>query len=369
MKITISSGILQKKLTHLNKAVSGKAQLPILSTILLETYEGKLQLSSTDLEIGIQTQVKATVGEEGSVAVSARPFIELIGSLGDEEISLETTATGLEVISKKTRSVFQTMNASDFPKLFEEKGDRVALFASGELKNDFSSVVFSASTDTARAQLTGVLVEKEDAGFLLVATDGYRLSLKHNTLKTNGSGSELRLIVPARVFREVVSLRDEAEEIGMFVATDKNQILFELNETILVGRLIEGEFPNYQKIIPTDHSAQTIVDREELLKAVKICSIFARESANIIKFSLTKDKIIVSSQTPSLGENTVDVEAKLTGEENEIAFNAKYLLDALAILPDEELQLEMTGPLNPGVFKLKNDPSFLHLIMPIRLQG
>ncbi len=110
------------------------------------------------------------------------------------------------------------------------------------------------------------------------------------------------------------------------------------------------------------------MDREELLKAVKICSIFARESANIIKFSLKEEKIVVSSQTPSLGENTVDVAATLNGEENEIAFNARYLLEVLTILDEEELIFEMTGPLNPGVFKIKSDPSFLHLIMPIRLQ-
>lgn len=369
MKIVLQAGILQKKLTFLNKTVSTRAQLPILSTILLETVEGKLRLSSTDLEIGIQTHITATIEEEGSVTVTARSFTELVSSLPDDQITLQTTETGLEVISKKTKSLFQTMSSSDFPKLFEEKGDSVALLKTKDLKTDFSYVVFSSSTDTARAQLTGVLVESEEGGFLLVATDGYRLSLKHNKLSSLNNSSTLRLIVPARVFKEVVALREEAEEVGIYVAADKNQILFELNETILIGRLIEGDFPSYEKIIPTDHAAQVVVDREELLKAVKICSIFARESANIIKFSLKKGKIIVSSQTPSLGENTVDVEANLVGEENEIAFNARYLLDVLSIISEEDILFEMTGPLNPGVFKLKSDPSFLHLIMPIRLQS
>ncbi len=259
------------------------------------------------------------------------------------------------------------MGAQEYPKLFEEKGERVATLVTQDVKNDFSTVIFSAGADATRMQLTGVLLEKEKDAFLLVATDGYRLSLKRSKINET-TNQELRMIVPSRVFRELIALREEATEVGMYLAKDKNQILFELAETVLVGRLIEGEFPTYEKIIPTDHSASVVMDREEVLKAVKICSIFARESANIIKFSLKDSKVVVSSSTPSLGENTVDVEAKLTGEENEIAFNAKYLHEVLSVLSDEEVIFEMTGPLNPGVFKIKNDPSFLHLIMPIRLQ-
>ena len=368
MKVTLSTLTLQKKLSYVNKAISSKAQLPILSTLLIETNDGKIQMSGTDLEIGIQTLLTGTVEEEGAVAVPARSFIELITSLPDEEVTLQTTETGLQVHTKRTKSVFQTMNAQEFPKLFDEKGELVASLKTQDLKRDFSYVIFSSSTDATRAQLTGVLIEKEDEGFLIVATDGYRLSLKHNKLADVTKSSGQRIIIPARVFKEVIAMRDEAKEVGMFVASDKNQVLFELQDTILVGRLIEGEFPNYEKIIPTDHSATAVMGREELLKAVKICSIFARESANIITFSLKNGKTVVSSQTPSLGENTVDVEAVLTGEENEIAFNARYLLEVLTVLEEEELSFEMTGPLNPGVFKIKSDPSFLHLIMPIRLQ-
>lgn len=367
MKVVIQAGILQKKLTLLSKALSSKAQLPILSTILIETYEGKIQLSSTDLEIGIQTHLIGTIDKEGAVAVPARSFIELINSLPDDSITLQTTSSGLDVSSKRTKSVFQTMSAAEYPKLFEEKGEKVATLTTQDIKNDFSSVIFSSGTDATRMQLTGVLLEKEKDGFLLVATDGYRLSLKRSKI-ADSSTQELRIIVPSRVFRELIALREEAADAKMYLAKDKNQILFELSETVLIGRLIEGEFPTYEKIIPTDHSASVLMDREEVLKAVKICSIFARESANIIKFSLRDSKVIVSSSTPSLGENTVDVEAKLTGEENEIAFNARYLNEVLSILSDEEVVFEMTGPLNPGVFKIKNDPSFLHLIMPIRLQ-
>lgn len=369
MKIRVLTSNLQRKLSFANHAISSKSQLPILLNFLLETTPTTLRIKSTDLEIGIEVELPAEVEEEGSIAVPAKTFMELITSLPEDTITLQTTEGMLEVISKRTKSIFQTMNKDEFPKLYEEKGEKVTSLTQETLKKGFASVIFAASADAARPALTGVLVKQEENGFLLVATDGYRLSLKHQRSDDAASSASqgLSLIVPARVFREVISLK-ETDEIAMYVSSQNNQIVFGQPEMTLIGRLIEGEFPPYERIIPSDHASQIRINREELLKAVKICSIFAREAANIIKLSLRKERMIVSSQTPSVGENTVEVEATLTGEENEIAFNARYLLDVLTHVEEEELVFEMTGPLNPGVFKIYNDTSFLHLIMPIRLQ-
>ncbi|MBI4097149.1 MAG: DNA polymerase III subunit beta [Candidatus Levybacteria bacterium] len=362
---------LQKKLAFASHAISSRSQLPILLHFLLEASKDTLKISSTDLEIGIQTFLPAKVSDEGSTTVPARTFTELINSLSQGDVILKMQDAALEVSTKKVKSLFQTIAKDEFPKLYEEKGEVLALLSTKELHVDFASVIFAASVDTARPALSGVLLRQEEEGFLLVATDGYRLSLKHSAtkLKTdNNGGGGVSMIVPARAFREIISAKDEGETIAVFVSKEKNQILFQIGQTELVGRLIEAEFPSFEKIIPNDFSLTTTFDREELLKAVKICSIFARDSANIIKLSIRKDSIIVSSQTPSLGENTVEVEAKMIGEENEIAFNARYLLDVLSHLEPEELTFEMSGPLNPGVFRIKDDTSFLHLIMPIRIQ-
>lgn len=370
MKVRVVTSNLQKKLSFVSHAVSSKSQLPILLTFLLETTPEKtLRIKSTDLEIGIEVDLAAEIEEEGSVAVPAKTFTELIASLPEDTITLHATESMLEVISKKTKSVFQTMGKDEFPKLYEEMGEKVTTLSPEALQKGFASVIFAASSDAARPALTGVLVKQEEGGFLLVATDGYRLSLKHQRSEETVTTAlaDLSLIVPARVFREVLSLK-ETEPISLYLAQQNNQIVFTQPEMTLVGRLIEAEFPPYERIIPHDHASQARVNREELLKAVKICSIFARETANIIKLSLRKESIIVSSQTPSVGENTVEVEAKLTGEENEIAFNARYLLEVLSHVEADELVFEMTGPLNPGVFKIYNDESFLHLIMPIRIQ-
>ncbi len=368
MKASAPTDQLQKKLSFINHGVSARADLPVLLNILIEAKDGKITLSSTNLEIGIQTSIPATVEEEGGITVPAKTFTELISSLPQETISLTTEDATLRVKSKKTQSSFQTIAKEEFPKLYEEKGELLAKLPIKTLQEDFSSVIFSASIDTGRPALSGILMRREEQGFLLVATDGYRLSLKHATL-THIPGEEVSLLVPARIFRDVLSLKEGKEAVEVYVSPEKNQVLFQQGETVLIGRLIGAEFPNYERIIPSEHSAVTAFDREELLKAVKICSIFARDAANIITLSLKKDAIIVSSQTPSLGENTVTVEASLTGEENEIAFNARYLLDVLSNVDRETLTFEMTGPLNPGVFRIKDDTSFLHLIMPIRIQA
>lgn len=369
MKLNILTVNIQSKLSFINHAISLKSQIPILLNVLLETEENKLKISSTDLEIGIEVYIPADIEEQGSITIPAKTFIELINSIPDDSLTLQTENETLIVKSKKTKSVFQTIKSDEFPKLYKDRGEKIATFHEGQMQKDFASIIFAAALDTTRPALSGVLVKNEEGGFLLVATDGYRLSLKHHKTIENNVKAANTFIIPARVFRELMSVKEQSKDIDVFASEESSQILFAQGETLLVGRLIEGAFPNYEKIIPSDFSTSVSFDREDMQKAVKICSIFARDSANIIKLSLQKNQIIVSSQSPSVGENTVTVEADLRGEENEIAFNARYLQDVFSALTEKDMIFEMTGPLNPGVFKIKEDNSFLHLIMPVRVQG
>lgn len=368
MKLNIPTNILQEKLTFVNKAISPKSQIPILSNILIAAKENLIVIKSTDLEIGIEISIQCKIEEKGEVAIPARNFIELINTISDEVVTLETDKEKLIVSSKKTQSVFQTSDSGEFPSLFKEKGEMIANFQSNILKKDLEVILFASAVDTTRPALSGIMVKSEEGGFLLVATDGYRLSLKHHKSPTKHKKITESYIVPARVFKELALIKEEKEEVEVFISAENSQIIFTQNNTVLVGRLIDGTFPSYEKIIPSDYSTQAFYDRSEFLRAVKICSIFARESANIIKLSFQKDKIVVSSQSPQIGENTVTIDAVLKGEENEIAFNARYLQEILSAVGKEEMIFEMTGPLNPGVFKIKDDPSFLHLIMPVRVQ-
>lgn len=371
MKVSLLFENFSKKIMFANHAISSKSQLPILLNFLIQAKNGKLSISATDLEIGIVVDIPAKIEEEGEVTVPAKTLTELISASPMDKITLETIPAGLALTEKKIKTIFQTTPAEEFPKLYEEKGERVSSVKRELIDKNFSNVVFAASSDTERPALSGVLMKEEKEGFLLVATDGYRLSLKKIVMTSKGKGREgTSIIVPSRVIRELVLMGKEVggDTVAIYVSAEKNQILFSEEDITLVGRLIEGEFPNYEKIIPQNHLTKTVFSKEELQRAIKASYVFARQTANIVKLSVQRDKVVVSANAPSVGSSIAEVDAKTTGEENEIAFNARYLLDFFSNIEEEEISFEMAGPLNPGVFKIVGDDSFLHLIMPIRVQ-
>lgn len=369
MKILLLSENLQRKILFVNHAISTRVQLPILLNFLIEAKKGILSIKATDLEIGINVNIPAKTEEEGTTSVPAKTFSELISVIPSGKIKLDLKKDGLELTGEKIKTVFQTSSPEDFPKLYENIGEEIITIKKEMVDREFPKIVFAASTDATRPALSGVLVKEEKGKLLIVATDGYRLSLKKYTMDNKEKSEEgTSLLVPSRAIKELILMSKEAEEIKIYASKQSNQIIFLQNETTLVGRLIEAEFPNYEKIIPTTFSTKIFFDKEDLQKAVKTCYIFARETANIVKLSIKKDKVIVSSNAPSVGENTVEVDVKTTGEDNEIAFNARYLLDLFSNIDEETMCFEMTNPLSPGVFKIEKDDSFLHLIMPIRVQ-
>ena len=369
MKASFLTENIQKKLSFLNHAISNNSQLEILSSFLLIAEKGRLTINATDLEIGVSSSIPANIEEEGKTCVPAKTFFDLINNITEEKISLETEEQSLVLKGKKMKMVFQTLSHEDFPKLYEDKGEEIALLKKEALLKDFNKVVFAASQDSSRPALSGVLIKKDKGGFSTVATDGYRLSLKNNiAIKTKEKEGVEELLLPARTIKELILIKQN-EDISIFVSGKSNQVIFVQEETTLIGRLIEAEYPAYEKIIPSDFETKADFDKNEIQKAIKLCSVFAKETANIVKLSVKKDKIIVSANTPSVGENTIEIDAKVVGEENEIAFNARYLLDLFSNIEEEDVSFEMNGPLNPGVFKITGDDSFLHLIMPIRVQG
>lgn len=373
MRVSLLSENLQKKILFANHAISTRSQLPTLLNFLITAEEGRLTISATDLEIGIIVDVPAKTEEEGSASVPAKTFVELVGAISSGKISLETTQEGLVLTGEREKTVFQTSPTDEFPKLYEDRGGEMMVLKRETIEKDFSKVAYAASPDSERPALSGVLIKEEKEGFLLVATDGYRLSLKKKAL-TNTKKKEpeeaISMLVPARVVRELMQMEKDGGDgdVVVYASKEKNQIIFSQDGTVLIGRLIEAEFPNYEKIIPTDFSTKTIFEKNSLQRAVKAGYVFARQTAGIIKLSIEENKILVSANAPSVGKNLIEVEAKTTGEENEIAFNARYLLDFLSNSTSETISFEMTGPLNPGVFRETDDPSYMHLVMPIRVQ-
>lgn len=363
MKASFLLENVNKKLPLIGKVVSGRSDLPILSSLLIEAGKGKITISATDLETGIIISLPASVEEEGRVVTPSKTFIELVSNITEDKIFIETDGLRLSLKTDRVKTVFQTSPAEDFPQLLTEKGDKWLSMGREELERQIKKVVVAASFEGDRPALSGVLVKKTKKERLLVATDGYRLSLY--TKKEEG-GQEQQMLISAKLLRDQIGIKEGGLDI--FFSAKNNQIVFQREDILMVGRLIEAQFPEYGKIIPADSSTKATFERRQMLQAVKTCAIFARETSNIIKFSIKKDMITVSANAPTLGEGAVDVAAEVNGEENEIAFNARYLLDILGNVDEDEMILEMTTPTAPGVFKIVGDDSFLHLIMPIRVQ-
>ncbi len=363
MNATFLTENLNKKLSFALKAISPRSQLPILSCFLLRLKENSMEILATDLEIGIQTKVNGNILKEGEITVPARPLVDLVSNLPTGEVEFNLIGNNLEIKTSKTKSVIQTQPHDDFPSLFEEKGESILNINLNLFKDKLSRVLFSTASETARPILEGVLFEKKEDFIDLVSTDGYRLSFEK--IEQAGSKDGLKIVVPTKLLREINSL--EATDIEIFLSNSNNQLLFSSGDDIIVGRIIEGEFPAYEKIIPKESTSRITFSKADFQKAVKNASVFARETSSAIKLELLKNSIKISSKTASLGETNFEIEAVLTGEENEIAFNPRFLSEFLANISTDELIFEMTGPLNAGMFKIKDDPQFIHIIMPIRM--
>lgn len=370
MKIICLQENLHKVLSIVGRIISQRPQLPILGTVLLSAKKNVFSVWATDLNTGIKIDVPAKVEKDGEIAVPAKALLELVALIPPDKIELTQENTNLSVKTRGQNTVFAGMPALEFPKFDNKTNEEKLLELGGDaLKKDIKRVLFAAAFDETRPALSGVLFKKEGKDFFIIATDGYRLSLKRVAIVA-AQTKDVAIIIPADVLRALSALIDKEEEGGVeaLIAQGENQIRFRVGNNVLVGRLIENEFPSYEKIIPQTTSTTAIVDREEFLNSIKIASILARESANIIRLTLKKDAILLFANAPQVGQNESLVQAQTSGDENEIAFNSRFLLDFLGNIEEKEIIFEMTGPLNPGVFKIKNDDTFLHIIMPVRIQ-
>lgn len=360
---------LNKVLPILGRIITSRPQLPILSNILLKTEKGQLVVASTNLELGIIFTINAKIEEEGETTVPGRLLTEFIATLNADKIEFLLEKTILTVKTNKTHASFATIPASDFP-VFPKITTPTYTFPYKKIKEAISRTVFAASFDEGRPVLTGVRTIFSQNKITFSATDGYRLSFE--SVEVADKKEELSFILPAQTLAETIRIAQEVktEEIGFSIIENKNQAAFSFANVFIYSRLIDGEFPNIEKIIPTSFKTKVVVDKNQLAQAVKTTSLFARGAANIIKIKIEKNGLRLSANTPQVGDEEDFVEAKVEGEEGEIAFNFRFLLDLLANFSEEQLIFEMSGPLNPGVFKpVSPSSSFLHLIMPVRVQG
>ena len=373
MKFSILQENLNKGLNTTNRFIASKAQLPILNNILIKTDQGRIKLSATNLEIGINLWLGAKIQKEGEICVPAKILTEYITSLPPQKINLENKKNLLEVNSDSYNANFVSLPSVEFPIIPTLKNKPEISLSLKDLSKSISQVAFASTQDEGRPVLTGVLIKTTKDGLILVATDGYRLSLKEikGIKGLEKLSKHKEILIPSRALIEVGKIIGENKEdndLGMSISKENNQVIFSTPNVEVISRLIEGKFPDFERIIPNKNTTKITIDTESFFQAVKSASIFARESSNIIQFEINNSQMEIISNSPQVGENKIKLEVKTEGKGGKIAFNSRYLLDLLNNLNSELLTFEMSSSLNPGVFKPADDKSYLHIIMPIRVQ-
>lgn len=368
MKLTVLQENLANALNIASRFTSSRAQLPVLENVLFSASKTRLKLSATNLETSAVINLGAQIEQEGEITIPARTVTEIILNLPSGPLELESDKEHLKIKAEGFSSKVLGMNSADFPKVPQAiEPDGALVLPREELLEALAQVLFAVSVDESRPILTGVLFVFGKDGLILVATDGFRLSQKKIALK--GSGQVKKLVLPKNPLVEITRLEKETEEIKMSLRDKENQIIFGLGETVLSSRVLEGEFPDYEKIIPQSATLKVRTDKEELLRAVKLASVFARDSANIVKFKVEKEGLTLAAESPQAGNQETLIEAKVEGETPlEIAFNYRFLEEFLKAAQGEEIQMEFKDSASPGVFTDPKDPDFLHLIMPVKIQ-
>lgn len=368
MKLSVMQENLARGLGVVSRAVSNRSTLPVLANVLLKTEDGGLRLTTTNLEIGLVYWVPGKIETDGSTTVPARLLADLVGSLpGGQRIDLETGAgETLHVSAGPFQSHVKGIDADEFPSI-QPTGERpTTRIAQNVLKRALEQTAFAAASDEARPILTGVLCRFEGDTVTLAAADNYRIAVK--TIPILDPVSDTSVVVPARALNELIRvLGDTDAPVEVVLAQSRNQILFHLEGIDLVSRLIDGQFPNYQAILPKAHTTSAVLDREELLRAVRPAALIAHESANIVKLQIGGEEGgIVVSANAEIGDHVGRVEAAVEGDGTTIAFNAKYLADVLTNVAADQFRLEFQGPLAPGVFRPVGDDRYVHVVMPVR---
>ena len=376
MRVSCLQENLAKGLSVVGRAVATRSTLPVLANVMLSTDNGRLKLSATDLEIGINCWIGAKVEEDGATTVPARSFIDLVNSLPPERIDMEliVRTQTLNLKCARYEANLKGIDAQEFPLIPAlEEGEGQITLEPMAFRRMIEQVVLAAATDESRPILTGVLAKFEGNKLTLAAADGFRLSVR--TAELPAETEPVSVIIPARALAELARISTDEEAITLVITPTRNQVLFHAPNVDLVSQLIEGNFPDYQQIIPKSCTTRTVLNTNSLLRACKTANIFARDAANIARLQivpggeLAPGHLTIAATSAELGDNVGEIDASIEGDAVEIAFNVKYLIDVLSVMDAAQVVLETTTSSSPGVLKPVGDVDFVHVIMPMHVRS
>jgi len=364
MKVRCEKESLLKGVQTVQNVVSNRATLPILSNMLLETQKKSLYLAGTDLDVGIATHVEVEVEEEGAITIPAKKFGDIIKELPAGECVLSTKKNNMITIEcGKCFFRLPGLPKDDFPKFPSFGGEPRLSMPQQLLKTMLRMTSFAMSYDETRYVLNGVLFKCGEKSLTLVATDGRRLACIERVLEKEWK-SPYDMIVPTKTIQELNRILQEGE-VGLI--KKENQVLFDLGETAVISRLIDGEFPNYEQVIPKESLEKVLLNREQFLQATRRAGLLTSSESQSIKLDLLKDKIIVSKTSPEAGEAREEIEAEYKGRELTIGFNPNYIIEGLKNIEDMDVAFELEGPEKPGVIRTKDH--YVYIVLPMQISS
>ncbi len=380
MKLECLQQNLAEGLAVVGRVVPTKSTLPVLSNVLLNVKNGELLLAATDLEKGVAHRVPANVEREGQITLPARLLSDYVALLDHgQTVTLELNERTHKVHLKCGRYEANVagIDADDFPPLPTVSGGTSLSMQAATLKQAIGEVVFAAAPDDTRPVLAGVLMRVAGDSLTLAAADGFRLAVRTVTLSE--PVGDLQMIVPARTLNEVARLLpgEEGEQVTISATAAQNQVLFAFGRTEVTSRLIEGQFPDYQRIIPPESKTNVVLSTTDFLRATRAAAVFARDNSNIVRLECTPPtenaelavgRVMVKSTSAEMGDNEGQLDANITGDEVQIAFNGKYLRDALEAIESAQVALQISGASSPGIIKPVGEADgYLHVIMPMHV--
>ena len=362
MKIKVLKNDLVKNIQNVQNVVSSKTNLPILSNILVESENNGLMLTGTDLDIGISSNFTSEVEEEGSITIPAKRFNDIVKELPNEDI-LITTMKNNSMTIRCGKCFFKILGLpkEDFPKFPEFSAEPHITINQGVLKKMLSMTYFSMSHDEARYVLNGALFLFKANQLIIVTTDGKRLSFIKKDI-----GKEIphkSIIVPSKTIYELNRVLNDDGEVK--ITLSENQIRFQLGNITLISRLIEGEFPNYEQVIPKEVKEKIVIDRAQFLLGTKRAGLLTTQDSQSIKIDVLKGKMVISKDNPNIGETKEEIDIVYKGHEVTVGFNPNYLMDVLKVLPKDEVEIEITGPDKPAVIRIED--WYVYLVLPMQL--
>ena len=363
MKFIINQRDISKHINIAQRGISSRTTLQILDGILIETMKDKIKLTATDLEISIETFVNCEIIEEGSIVVNSRIFGDIIKKLPDANINIEIINNNINIKCENSEFNIIGNPGDDYPDLPIVIEQDSFILPKDLFKNAIKQTVFATTQDETRPSLTGVLLEIKDNMISFVSLDGYRLALRK--IPTN-SNINLKIIIPGRSLNELNKILEDREE-DITISAAPGQVIFNIGDTIVYSRLLEGQFFNYKDIMRKDHKTKVLVNKKDFQHALERASLLAKEEkANLIRLNVIDNNIIIRSNS-EIGDVYEKLISTQDGENLNIAFNSRYILEGIKIIDAEELELNFMGSLNPCIINAVDDESYTYLVLPVRL--